>query len=64
MPARWIDHRRFELLKRAYIEARYSASYEIGNDDLDVSPSNCALRDIVEAVSRERVETLRTDAGL
>jgi len=60
-----IDRRRFELLKRAYVEARYSASYEIGNDDLDaLSQSVRALRDIVETVSRERIETLRADAGL
>jgi len=59
-----IDRRRFELLKRAYVEARYSASYEINNDDLDtLSQAVCALRNIVEAVSRERIETLRTDAG-
>jgi HEPN domain-containing protein len=30
-----IDRRRFELLKRAYVEARYSESYEIGLDDLE-----------------------------
>lgn len=60
-----IDRRRFELLKRAYVEARYSASYEIGNDDLDaLSQSVRALRDIVEIVSRERLETLKADAGL
>lgn len=60
-----IDRRRFELLKRAYVEARYSASYEIGNDDLDaLSRSVRALRDIIETVSRERLETLRNDAGL
>jgi len=60
-----IDRRRFELLKRAYVEARYSASYEIGNDDLDaLSQSVRTLRDIVETISRERIETLRTDAGL
>ncbi|WP_278392244.1 HEPN domain-containing protein [Sphingobium yanoikuyae] len=60
-----IDRRRFELLKRAYVEARYSASYEIDNDDLDtLSQAVCALRNIVEAVSRERIETLRTEAGL
>lgn len=59
-----IDRRRFELLKRAYVEARYSASYEIGNDDLDaLSKSVRALRDIVETVSRERLETLKTGAG-
>lgn len=60
-----IDRRRFALLKRAYVEARYSASYEIGNDDLDaLSHSVRALRDIVETVSRERLETLKADAGL
>ena len=60
-----IDRRRFELLKRAYVEARYSASYEIGNDDLDaLSRSVRSLRDIVEMVSRRRLETLRIDAGL
>jgi predicted nucleotidyltransferase len=60
-----IDRRRFELLKRAYVEARYSASYEIGSDDLDaLSQSVRTLRDIIEAVSRERIETLRIDAGL
>ena len=60
-----IDRRRFELLKRAYVEARYSASYEIGNDDLDaLSQSVRALRDIVETVSRERLDKLKADAGL
>ncbi|WP_460989190.1 HEPN domain-containing protein [Sphingobium sp. TomTYG45] len=60
-----IDRRRFELLKRAYVEARYSASYEIGNDDLDaLSRSVQSLRDIVETVSCERLETLRGEAAL
>lgn len=60
-----IDRRRFELLKRAYVEARYSASYEIGNDDLDaLAESIRTLRDMIEAVSLERIETLRTNAGL
>ncbi|MCR5871311.1 hypothetical protein LRS12_11600 [Sphingomonas sp. J344] len=53
------------MLKRAYVEARYSASFEITNDDLNVlSQSVRTLRDIVEMVSRERIETLRIDAGL
>jgi len=30
-----IDRRRFELLKRAYVEARYSPNYEISADDLE-----------------------------
>lgn len=60
-----IERRRFELLKRAYVEARYSASYEIGNTDLDaLSRSVRSLRDVVETISRERLETLRNDAGL
>lgn len=60
-----IDRRRFELLKRAYVEARYSASYEIGNDDLDaLARSIRALRDMIAAVSLERIEALRGDAGL
>jgi predicted nucleotidyltransferase len=60
-----IDRRRFELLKRAYVEARYSASYEIGNDDLDaLARSIRALRDLIAAVSLERIEGLRVDAGL
>ena len=60
-----IDRRRFELLKRAYVEARYSPSYEISKNDLDaLAQSIRTLRDMIEAVSLERIETLRTDAGL
>ncbi|MCM8732321.1 HEPN domain-containing protein [Hephaestia sp. GCM10023244] len=60
-----LDRRRFELLKRAYVEARYSSSYEVGADDLDaILASVRRLRDIVEQVSRERVEQLREAAGL
>jgi HEPN domain-containing protein len=60
-----IDRRRFELLKRAYVEARYSASYDISHDDLEaLSTSVRALRSIVETVSLERVEALRRNAGL
>ena len=59
-----LDRRRFELLKRAYVEARYSANYEIGRDDLDAL-TLCVrhLRDLVEQVSRERIEQLRRTAG-
>lgn len=60
-----IDRRRFELLKRAYVEARYSASYDISRGDLDaLSTSVRSLRDIVEKVSRARVGALRSEAGL
>ena len=55
-----VDRRRFELLKRAYVEARYSASYEISREGLEaLTASVRRLRDIVEAVSRERLEELR-----
>lgn len=60
-----VDRRRFELLKRAYVEARYSPNYEISSEDLTaLSKSVRQLRDIVETVSRERVEELREAAGL
>lgn len=58
-----IDRRRFELLKRAYVEARYSASYSIEVEDLEaIAASVRQLRDIVDTLCRERLEALRTDA--
>jgi predicted nucleotidyltransferase/HEPN domain-containing protein len=59
-----LDRRRFELLKRAYVEARYSANYEISREDLDAL-AGCVrrLRDLVEALSLERLEELRIAAG-
>ncbi|HYC95351.1 MAG TPA: HEPN domain-containing protein [Sphingomicrobium sp.] len=58
-----LDRRRFELLKRAYVEARYSANYEIGSDDLDaLMQSVRRLRDLVEQVCRERLEALANAA--
>lgn len=60
-----LDRRRFELLKRAYVEARYSPNYEIAPDDLlALSQSVRRLRDLVEAVSLERIADLREAAGL
>jgi predicted nucleotidyltransferase/HEPN domain-containing protein len=57
------DRRRFELLKRAYVEARYSASYAIETTDLEaLTVSVRRLRDIVEEVSRERLDQLRAEA--
>ena len=59
-----LDRRRFELLKRAYVEARYSANYEISHADLDALAGGVRrLRDLVETVSRERLEQLRVEAG-
>ena len=58
-----VDRRRFELLKRAYVEARYSPSYAITSDDLDaLAVSVEGLRGIVETLCRERLETLRKAA--
>jgi predicted nucleotidyltransferase len=55
-----LDRRRFELLKRAYVEARYSSGYKIGRDDLKALTSYVRqLRDIVERVSLERLAELR-----
>lgn len=60
-----IDRRRFELLKRAYVEARYSPAYEIGINDLNaIRASVSTLREIVEQVSRERLDELRATASL
>ena len=60
-----VDRRRFELVKRAYVEARYSASYEVSNEDLtEIAASVRALRDIVEQVSLERLDELRREAGI
>jgi len=59
-----IDRRRFELTKRAYVDARYSSNYEISTDDLvAITSAVQSLRDIVEAVSREWLETLQQQAG-
>lgn len=59
------DRRRFELVKRAYVEARYSDSYEISAEDR-AAISSCVrlLRDIVEEVSLERLAQLRSAAGI
>jgi predicted nucleotidyltransferase len=55
-----LDRRRFELLKRAYVEARYSANYEIGREDLDALAVGVRrLRVCVETVSLERLAELR-----
>ena len=58
------DRRRFELLKRAYVEARYSPSYEIGADDLgELVASVRRLRSIVLQLCTDRLAFLRDQAG-
>lgn len=59
-----VDRRRFELAKRAYAEVRYSAAYDIDNDDLQAIRSAATmLRDTVGAVSTEWLDGLRQKAS-
>lgn len=59
-----IDRRRFELLKRAYVEARYSPSYAITADDLDALIASVErLRAIVDALTNARLDELRKAAS-
>jgi predicted nucleotidyltransferase/HEPN domain-containing protein len=60
-----LNRRRFELLKRAYVEARYSDQYEISSEDLQaIFESALRLQGIVERVCQERIAELRARAGL
>jgi len=60
-----LDRRRFELLKRAYVEARYSPNYEITVEDLEaLAGAARSLRDIVERLCREQLDRLRSAAGI
>jgi predicted nucleotidyltransferase len=54
-----LDRRRFELLKRAYVEARYSANYTISLEDLDALYASVQrLRDIVARLCEARIAEL------
>lgn len=59
-----IDRRRFETLKRAYVEARYSDQYDVSAEDL-AAISSCArnLRDLVIRSCEERIAGLKGDAS-
>lgn len=58
------DRRRFELAKRAYVEARYSSNYEISEDDLlAITASVRKLRDVVESASLSWLNALREKAS-
>lgn len=60
-----VDRRRFELLKRAYVEARYSANYEITSEDLQaLTEAVRRLRQLIDIVCRERLGELREAAGI
>jgi uncharacterized protein len=57
------DRARFERLKRAYVDARYSPSYAITADDLEaLAASVSRLREIVIALCDERLEQLERAA--
>jgi predicted nucleotidyltransferase/HEPN domain-containing protein len=59
-----IERRQFELLKRAYVEARYSESYTIGAADLEALGVSVAhLRGIVATLCAVRLDTLKANAG-
>ncbi|MBU3919403.1 MAG: HEPN domain-containing protein, partial [Alphaproteobacteria bacterium] len=57
------DRRLFELLKRAYVDARYSEHYAITAEELAWLGERAeVLRTFVEKRSREKIEQLRADA--
>jgi len=58
-----VDRRRFELLKRAYVEARYSDAYDVSSEDLQaLTKAAVHLRDLVDAACQEQLQTLRQRA--
>ncbi|QCI80489.1 HEPN domain-containing protein [Hankyongella ginsenosidimutans] len=58
-----IDRRRFQLLKRAYVEARYSTAYAINTDDLEaILACVRTLRGLVEEVSCAHLAQLEARA--
>lgn len=57
------DRRRFELLKRAYVEARYSDQYDASAEDLDWLMTRARhLRDLVADLCQARINELKTKA--
>ena len=58
------DRRRFELLKRAYVEARYSDQYDVTGEDLaHLDASARRLRDLVRISCEARLAALIEAAG-
>lgn len=59
------DRRRFELLKRAYVEARYSDQYDASAEDLEWLLARAQyLRDLVAELCNARIADLRTKAQI
>ncbi len=50
----------FDLLRRAYVDARYSRAYQISEDELEkLAQKLLRMREIVEQVCGERIELLK-----
>lgn len=50
----------FDLIRRAYVEARYSPHYEISDEHLAwLEDRVAALQEVVAVIARERIEALR-----
>lgn len=59
------DRRRFELLKRAYVEARYSDQYDASVEDLEWLMGRARqLRDLVADLCRLRIAALKAKADI
>lgn len=59
------DRRAFELLKRAYVEARYSEHYVITEEELAWLGERAAvLRTLIETRVKERLDQLKNDATI
>jgi uncharacterized protein len=57
------DRRRFELLKRAYVEARYSDQYDASSEDLEWLIARARLlRDLVADLCQVRIADLKSKA--
>ena len=58
------DRRRFELLKRAYVEARYSDQYDASAEDLEWLMTRARhLRDLVADLCQTRIAELKATAA-
>lgn len=56
-----LDRRRFEVLKRAYVEARYSEQYDVSPEDLEALMRSAErLGGLVQFSAQERIEALRS----
>lgn len=55
----------FQLLRRAYVEARYSPSFEITKEELDwLGGQVSQLHELVEVICRERLAELARETGV